>query len=293
MKCGLKQKLKSKGKRDVIRKLFFIVLGNFFCSIAFNVFFIPNKLLSGGVGGLAILIQYLTNIPTGISVLLLNIPIFIIGSKMVDREFALFGFISMFVFSSLLTITKGMGRYFIIDDILLAAIFGGVFNGVGMGLMFRNGASQGGFDIIAALLKKKYNLNIGTGLMTVNTVIVSFSSLLFGYKSAMYTLMAMYVGYKILDKVQIGFNVKKNIIIVSDKPEELAQVIIKEMHRGVTFLEGAGGYTNENKKVIYCIVTSRETAKLKNVVDEIDSNAFFIINDVVEVRGRGFQSSDL
>jgi uncharacterized membrane-anchored protein YitT (DUF2179 family) len=246
--------------------------------------------LSGGVGGLAIIIQYLTALPAGISVFLINIPIFVIGSKMIDREFAIYGFISMLVLSFLLTITNGIGKYFIIDDILLASVFGGVFNGIGMGLMFRNRVSQGGFDIIAAILRKKYNINIGSGLMAVNTVIISLSSLLFGYKSAMYTLMAMYIGYKILDKVQTGFNVKKNIIIVSEKSEELAQAIITKLHRGVTFLEGIGGYTNEDKKVIYCIVTSRETATLKNIVEEIDPSAFFTINDVVEVKGSGFKN---
>ncbi|NMB26719.1 MAG: YitT family protein [Tissierellia bacterium] len=284
------QKIKSKKIKDIIRKLAFIVLGNFLCSIAFNVFFIPSKLLSGGVGGLGILIQYLTDIPAGIWVFIINIPIFIIGSKMVDREFAIYGFISMLIFSSLLTITSGIGRYLVVDDILLTSVFGGIFNGVGMGLMFRNRVSQGGFDIVATILRKKYNVNIGTALMGVNTIIISLSSLLFGYKSAMYTLIAMYVGYRVLDKVQTGFNIKKNVVIVSDKSEELANAIIKRLHRGVTFLEGIGGYTNEDKKVIYCIITSRETAKLKSIVDEIDPNAFLTINDVVEVKGRGFQN---
>lgn len=284
------EKIKLKKIKDIIRKLIFIVLGNFLCSVAFNVFFIPSKLLSGGVGGLGILIQYLTEIPTGISVFVLNIPIFIIGIKLIDREFAIYGFISMFVFSSLLTITSGLGRYIVVDDILLVSIFGGVFNGIGMGLMFRNRVSQGGFDIVAAVLRKKYNINIGTALMAVNTVIISLSALLFGYKSAMYTLIALYIGYKVLDKVQTGFNVKKNIVIVSEKHEELANAIIEKLNRGVTFLEGVGGYTHEDKKVIYCIVTSRETAKLKNIVDEIDPNAFLTINEVVEVKGRGFQN---
>ncbi len=284
------QSFKPKNTKDILQKLIFIVIGNLLCSIAFNVFFIPSKLLSGGVGGLAIIIQYLTNLPAGISVFLINIPIFVIGSKMVDKEFATYGFISMLILSFLLTITNEIGKYFIIDDILLASIFGGIFNGIGMGLMFRNRVSQGGFDIIAAILKKKYNVNIGTGLMMVNTVIISLSSLLFGYKSAMYTLIAMYIGYEILDKVQMGFNVKKNIIIVSEKSEELAHAIITKLHRGVTFLEGMGGYTNEDKKVIYCIVTSRETAALKNIVEEIDPSAFFTINDVVEVKGSGFKN---
>lgn len=284
------QVTKSLEPKDILRKIIFIVVGNLFCSIAFNVFFIPNKLLSGGVGGIGIIIQYLTGFPTGISLFLINIPIFIIGAKMIDREFAIFGFISMFIFSSLLTATRGIGQHFIIDDILLASVFGGVFNGIGMGLMFRNRVSQGGFDIIAAVLRKKYNVNIGTGLMAVNTIIISLSSLLFGYKSAMYTLISMYIGYQVLDKVQMGLNVRKNVVIVSDKSEELADAIIKKLKRGVTFLEGVGGYTNEDKKVIYCIVTSRETARLKAIVDEIDPYAFFTVNDVVEVRGRGFKN---
>ncbi len=281
---------KSKSVNVIVRKLFFIVLGNLFCALAFNLFFIPSKLLSGGVGGLGIMIQYLTGIPSGIPVFIINLPIFIIGSRMVDKEFVTYAFISTFVFSFLLTITNGIGKFFVIDDVLLGAIFGAVFNGVGMGLMFRNRTCQGGLDIIAAILKKKYNINIGTGLMAVNTVIISLSSILFGYKSAMYTLIALFVGYKILDKVQTGFNVKKNILIVSDKSEELAEAIIQRIHRGVTFLEGIGGYTKENKKVIYCIVTSSETVKLKNIVEEIDPKAFLTINDVVEVRGSSFQN---
>lgn len=276
--------------KSILRKLLFILIGNFLCSIAFNVFFIPNRLLSGGVGGIGILIQYLTGLPAGISVFLINIPIFFIGTKVIDKEFATFSFISMLVLSTLLTITRKLGSYFIIDDILLAAIFGGVINGVGMGLMFRNRVSQGGFDIIAAVLRRKYNINIGTALMTVNTVVISLSSLLFGYKPAMYTLISMYIGYEVLDKVQTGFNVKKNVFIVSDKSKELSETIIYKLNRGVTLLEGIGAYTNEDKKVIYCTVTSREIPKLEEIVDKIDPNAFLTINEVVEVKGRGFKN---
>lgn len=290
MSIKTNKKQNSIDKKEIVRKLFFIVLGNFLCSIAFNLFFIPSKLLSGGVGGLGILTQYLTGIPSGIAVFILNVPIFVIGAKMLDKEFAIYGFISMLIFSFLLTITRNIGNYLSINDILLGAVFGGVFNGIGMGLMFRNRTCQGGFDIVAAILKDRYNINVGSGLMAVNTIIISLSSLLFGYKPAMYTLISMYIGYKILDKVQTGFNIKKKIVIVSDKAEELAEVIIHQLNRGVTFLDGIGGYSKENKKVIYCIVTSRETAKLKSIVDEIDPMAFFTVSDVVEVKGSGFKS---
>lgn len=277
-------------KNEMLRKLFFVVIGNLLCAIAFNAFFIPSKLLSGGVGGLALMNQYLTGLPTGITVFIINIPIFLIGARMVDKEFAIYGFISMFIFSSLLTITNGIDKYIILDDILLGAVIGGVLNGIGMGLMFKNRTSQGGFDIIAAILKKKYNMNIGTGLMIMNTVIISLSSFLFGVRSAMYTLISMYIGYQVLDKVQTGFNVKKNVVIVSNKSEELADRIIGELNRSITFLEGSGGYKKENKHVIYCIVTSKEIVKLKEIIDRIDPSAFLIINDVIEVRGSTFKS---
>lgn len=287
------EEIKSKiisNKNEFIKKLFFIFLGNLLCSIAFNGFFIPSKLLSGGVGGMAILAQYLTDISSGIFVFLINIPIFIVGAKKLDKEFIFYAFISMFVLSFLLTTTADIHEYFLVDDILLAAIFGGILNGIGMGLMFRNRTCQGGLDIIAAILKRKYNLNIGTGLMMVNTIIISLSSILLGYQSAMYTIISMYIAYQVLDKVQIGFNVKKNVVIVSDKHEELAIAIIDKLSRGVTFLKGMGAFTRENKNVLYCIVTSKQVAKIKDIVDEIDPGAFLIVNDVVEVKGRGFKN---
>lgn len=282
------QTIKKDKRLIIIKRLFFIVLGNLLCALAFNAFFIPSKLLSGGVGGIALMVQYLWNVPSGITVFLINVPIFVIGARMVDREYAIYGFISMLVFSTLLTVTNRIDKYFLIEDIILGAVFGGILNGVGMGLMFRNRTCQGGLDIIATILKKRRNINIGTGLMMVNTVIVSLSSLLFSARSAMYTLIAMYIGYQVLDKVQTGFNIKKNVVIVSDRSEELANEILTKLHRGVTFLEGMGAYSKENKKVIYCIITSNEVVRLKALVDEIDPGAFLTINDVVEVKGSGF-----
>lgn len=277
------------------RRLLFIVLGNLCCSIAVNAFFVPNHMLTGGVSGIGILIQYLTNgsIPAGVSVLLINIPIFLLGFKRVDREFAISGFISMMILSFLMTFTRGITKYFSVNDILLAAIFGGILNGVGMGILFRNKSSQGGFDVIAVILRRMYNMNIGSALMGINTVVISLSSLLFGYKSAMYTLIALFVGYRVLDKVRTGLNIRKQVIIVSDRSEEIAKMIFEKVHRGVTFLEGEGAYTHRDRKVIYCVVTSTEIARLKDAVDEIDPYAFISINDVVEVVGKGFKDLDI
>ena len=271
------------------KRVFFIFLANILCTLAFNGFLVPAKLLSGGVGGLAIMIQYLTDIPSGIIVFVINIPIFLIGARMVDKDFAFYGFISMFMFSILLTLTKDISRFINLDDIILRAIFGGVINGAGMGFLFRNRSSQGGLDIIAAILKRKYNMNIGSALMMLNSVIIALASILFGLDKGLYTLLSMYIAYQVLDKVQTGFSNKKNLVIVSDRPQEIADEIIVKLKRGVTFLDGMGAYSKENKHIIYCVIVSKEVVTVKHIIKKIDPTAFLIITDVVEVKGTGFK----
>lgn len=273
----------------IVQRLFFIILANILCTIAVNGFLIPAKLLSGGVGGIAIMVQYLTDISSGFIIFAINIPIFLIAVKMVDRDFALYGFISMIMLSTMLTLTRDISKYIVLDDIILRAIFGGVINGAGMGLLFRNRSSQGGFDIVAVILKRKYNMNIGSALMMFNTVIIGVASILFGLDKALYTLISMYIAYKVLDVVQTGFSNKKNIVIVSDKPKEISDEIITQLNRGVTFLEGMGAYSKESKQVIYCIIVSKEVVKVKNIINKIDPTAFLIVTDVVEVKGSGFK----
>lgn len=277
---------------EVSKVILVAFLGNLLCAIAFNGFFIPNHLLSGGVGGISIMLYYLADIPTGLTVFLINVPIFIVGARIIDKKFTLYSFISMLFLSFLLEATRGIDSYIQIhDDVLLGSVFGAVFNGLGMGIMFRNRICQGGMDVIAAILKKKYNINVGTGLMIVNTVIVALSSVLFGIKPALYTFIALYIGYQIVNKVQDGIDTKKNVIIISDKSQELGNAIIDRLHRGITFLQGEGGYSKSDKKVIYCILTSTQISKLKEIIQEVDPAAFVTINNTQEVRGTGFKTT--
>lgn len=280
----------SKEVIKVLTKLATIVLSVFLCSVAFNGFFIPNNLLSGGAGGLAIMIHYLTDLPTGLLVFLLNIPIFIVGLRVIDKKFVIYSFVAMVSMSFLLSATEDVYKYIQINDLLLESMLGGVLNGVGMGLLFRNKSSQGGFDIIAAVVKKKFNINIGTALLGVNIVIIGFSSILFGVRLALYTMLGLYISYQLVDKVQTGLDTKKTVIIISEKPQEMANVIINKLKRGATFLNGEGAYSNDNKKIIYCTVMSTQVGKLKDIVEEVDSNAFITINDTEEVKGRGFKN---
>ena len=278
---------------EIIKKLPFIIMGNLMCSIAINGFFIPNKILSGGVTGISILVQYAFEVPISITIIVINLPLLVLATKKLDKKMIASTLISILATSILLDITKDIYKYINIDDILLAAVFGAVFNGLGMGLLYRNRILQSGVDVIGAMLKKYYNISIGSTLMGLNTVIVAISSTMFGIKLAMYTIISMYIGYQIVDRVQIGFNTKQNVFIVSDKWEELANIIMDKVHRGVTFLQGEGAYTNHNRKMIYCIVTSTEIAKIKAIVEEIDPDAFMTIHSVQEVKGSGFKQSGL
>ncbi len=276
-----------------ISKLGAIIIGNLLCSIALNGFFIPNKLLSGGVGGISIMIYYLTQIPTSLLIFAINIPIFLIGMRIIDKEFIAYSFISMVFLSFSVELTAGIGQYIVLDDIILSAVFGAIFNGVGMGILFRSRVSQGGLDIIAAIFKKKYNINVGTGLMAFNTLIVVIASTLFGLEPAMYTLISMYIGYQIVDKVQEGLDQKKNVMLVSDNAEEIAEVIMKKLNRGVTFLQAEGAYSKSNKKVIYCILTTTQIGKLKEIIEQYDPKAFMTIQSIQEVKGTGFKNIGL
>lgn len=290
-KANLKQKSKSdSGDLPHSIRLISIILGGLLCAIAINGFFIPNQLLSGGASGIAIMAHYITGLPTGLLIFLINIPIFAVGFKIVDRDFVFYSFISMFAMSVLLNLTEGMGSFIEINDILLESIFGGVLNGLGMGMMFRNKASQGGLDIIAAILNKKFNLDIGSALMGVNIIIIGLSSILFGIRPAMYTLIGLYIAYQILDKVQAGLDTNQSIMLISNKPEKVADEIFEKLGRGATFLKGEGAYSRDNKKVIYCTVTATQVGKLKEIVKEIDEDAFINISDSKEVKGKGFRN---
>lgn len=291
----VKLRLNSNFLKDYGKKIILIIIACLFSSIAVNVFFVPTKMLSGGISGISILIQYLTDgrVPSGVSLFLINIPVFLFAFKRIDREFAILSFIAMLVLSFTLTVTRGLTKYILVDDILLGAVFGGILNGIGMGILFRNKSSQGGLDVLSVIIRRKYNINIGTGLMFLNTFVILFSSLLFGYKPALYTLIQLFIGYTVLDKVRTGFNVKKNVIIISDSPDIISKRILTELGRGVTFLEGEGAFSHQEKKVIYTILTSIELAKLKEIVHETDPLAFIAVNEVVEVVGRGFKDTEI
>lgn len=271
-----------------IKKLFAILVAGALSAIAITYFFIPHKLLSGGIGGIGIMLQYLTNYSSGIFIFLFNIPLFILGFFKLSKKFMIHTFISASVLSLYLFLFKEMNIDFMINDILLSSVFGGAINGVSMGILFRNSASQGGLDILALIAKKKLNMSISSALMGMNLIIISIASALFGIEKGMYTLVSMYVAYHMIDPVVNGWDTKKQLIIISDKSDEITQKIMHEVKRGVTLLEAKGAYTGNHKDVIYCVVTNREIVSVRQIISTVDENAFVSITSMTDVKGSSF-----
>ena len=172
---------------------------------------------------------------------------------------------------------------------MLAAIFGGVFNGIGYGLVFRMNGSTGGFDIVGAIIKKFYSFNMGGVIFSFNCLIMIAAAFLFGVAPAMFTLICMFMNAMVTDKVIAGFNSRKAVLIVSDRAEAIAEGIM-EVGRGVTFLHGQGAFTRRERNVVFVVVTLTQVAKVKMIVNAVDKNAFMIIMSANEVMGRGFSS---
>ena len=278
-------------KNNII-DLLFIILGSFLGSIGVNMFLIHAKLLSGGVTGLALIFQYLFKIQAGYIILILNIPLFILSMKKLNKKFTIYSLVGTLSFSLSLILTHPISNILNINDKLLYCLYGGVINGIGFGLVFVHHGSTGGFDIISMLIKMKYsNLNIGKISFGINLVIVTISAFIFGLPNALYTLIAMYITSFVLDNVVKGLNQTKSVFIITDNEEEVSERIMTILHRGVTYLYGEGAYTKEHKKILYCIVPLSQLPVLKNIVTTIDTKAFISISDASEVQGKGFKRS--
>lgn len=272
-----------------LHRYIMVGIGSLISGIAINTFFVPHQLLSGGVSGIAMIFYFILSLPIGILTGIMNIPLFVAAYKFMDRSYVAVSLYGLILFSTAVDATRFLADMNIVDDIMLAAIYGGVINGIGAGLMYRVNGSSGGTDIIAGIMKKYYGLNIGSVGFAINCVIMVLAAFLFGIKPAMYTLLAMFVSANIADKVVEGFNRKKNILIITDRHNEIAQSIIEELGRGVTFLYGEGAFTRQNKRVLFVVITLTQIAKVKMIVERIDSQAFMIVQDAAEVLGKGFR----
>ena len=265
-----------------------IMAGCLIAASSINLFVVPSSLLTGGVTGIAIIFYFLIGLPIGAQTLAYNVPLLIASYKLLGKKYTLDVVIGTLMFSFALDATKFLAAYTPTQDLMLASIYGGIFNGIGYGIVFRMNGSTGGFDILGAIFKKYYSMDIGSVIFGFNCMIVVVAGALFSINSAMFTLICMFITSQMTNKVIDGLNQRKAILIISDHAKDIADGIIADIGRGVTFLNGEGAYTGDPKKIVMVVVNMTQIAKIKIVVNTVDRNAFMLIMSASEVQGRGF-----
>lgn len=237
------------------------------------------------------ILYYLFGFPMGITSIVLNIPLFYIAYKYISPRYCFNGLYGMLAFSIAWDATAFVQNYTTVN-ILLACIYGGILEGIGAAMLFRVNAHSGGSDIIAGIINKYRGVGFGTVGFVFNCLIMLVSAYMFGLEISLYTLLSMFITGVVINRVVDGFDFKKNIIIISDKAQELSAAIMEETDRGTTFINAQGGYTGEDKKMLFVVVKLRQVTMVREVVKSIDPVAFVIITDVRDVFGRGFSLPD-
>ncbi len=264
-----------------------ITIGSTIFAFGLNYFIIANGLAEGGITGLAIIVHYVTGWSVGLMLFLMNVPLLLLGWKKWGNSFFIKTLWSVIVVSIVVDLTKQYSLQ--TQDLLLAALYGGTFSGVGIGIVLRNGATTGGLDVIARFLYDKSGISVGKTYLTFDMAGLILVAILFGLEKALYTLVALYIFSQVVDRVIEGLNQSKAVFIISKATAAITQTIINELERGATVLKGYGAYTGREKNVLYVVVGKQQLLRLKKIVQSLDPEAFVIVNNVYEVLGEGFR----
>ena len=275
--------------KEIVRELAYIVGGAACYAVGYCFFFYPNSVVPGGVTGVSTIVNFLTGAPVGVLSIVLNIPLFAFAWRHFGLRFMLMSGAGMALTYIFIDGFNLLG-FAATHDPLLACTIGAALNGTGLGLVYRSGATTGGTDIIAKVLRQKYPyINFGTFIMALNVVIISAYALIFRrLDAAFYAVIAMFVVSRAIDTVLYGLDTSKVCYLISNKSAELDEAITATMHRGVTKLRGEGGYTGEEREVLMCVIKKRQITDIGKLVKAIDPNAFFIVTDAKDVFGNGF-----
>lgn len=276
---------------EIVRRIFLIVIGAILVGVALEIFLINNSIIDGGVTGISIMASYLSSVPIGIFLFVLNLPFLILGYKTIGKTFALSTLLGVIILSITTTLLHPVQAF--TDDIFLAAVFGGIFLGAGTGIVIRAGGSLDGTEIIAILLNRKSPFSVGETVMFINFFILGSAGFVYSWDRAMFSMIAYYIAFKVIDLTLEGFDESKSCWIISDHYQDISAAIVARLGRGVTLLHGEGGYTGEQKKVIFCVITRLEEAKLKSIVTELDPVAFLAVGNIHDVKGGRFKKKDI
>lgn len=275
---------------QIIKRGIFIFIGALLVAVGLETFFVPAGIVDGGVTGISLIFAHLSGWTLGIFLFVLNVPFIILGYKQIGKTFAVSSLFGVSVMS-IGTVLIPHGN--VTHDPFLSAVFGGLILGVGVGIVIRSGGSTDGTEVVAILLNKKSPFSVGEIVLFINIFILLSAGLVFGWEKALYSIIAYYIAFKMIDLTMEGFQDNKAVWIISDQAREIGDAILSRLGRGVTYLNGEGAYSGDDKTVVYCVVTRLEEAKLIDIVDHIDSHAFLTIGSVSEVRGGRFKKKDI
>jgi len=283
-------KITQSKKKELIRAYGQILLGCLIGAAAYPTFLVPNSIAPGGLTGIATILNYLFHWPVGITSLALNIPLFIIGYRTMGKIFAFRSLLATLLFSVLIDL---LPLPVVSNDPLLGTLFGGVVLGIGLGLILRGGATTGGTDMVARMVHRKFSfISVGAFLFFFDFLVVLAAGLLIGGSEALYALINIYVSSRVVDTVMVGFTGNKACFIMTADWTSISQRIMKEIGRGVTFLNARGAYSGAERPVVLCVAARQEISAVKRIVQEEDANAFMFITDAHEALGEGFARLD-
>lgn len=273
---------------DFCLSLVLITLGAVMSAIALELILIPNSMIDGGMNGVSIILNTVFGGSLGIIIFIVNLPFLILGYKQLGKKFILKAFYGMILFSVLLEIFHSYTP--LIDDTLLATVYGGILLGVGCGLIIKEGGCLDGTEIVAILINRKKSISVGQVVFCFNVVIYFTAIFVLGAERALYSLLTYFVSYKVIDMVSDGFNSAKAAFIITDDGKEIASAILKKLGRTVTVLSGEGIVSHGYKKVLYTVITRFEVSILKDILDEVDESSFVTVFDVSEIIGNHIKS---
>ncbi|PLR89966.1 hypothetical protein CVD19_22990 [Bacillus sp. T33-2] len=290
---ALKEKIQHKKLpfRKVVQRVILITLGAILMGVGLEIFLVPNHVIDGGIVGISIMLSYITKWDLGLFIFLLNIPFFFIGYKQIGKTFALSTLYGILILSVTTTLLHPVPA--LTQDILLATVFGGIILGIGVGIVIRYGGSLDGTEILAILANKKLPFSVGEIIMFFNLFILGSAGFVFSWDRAMYSLIAYFVAFKTIDVTITGLDESKSVWIISDHHQQIGDAILSRLGRGVTYMQGEGAFSGDDKKVIFCVINRLEEAKLKDIVAENDPSAFLAVADIAEVRGGRFKKKDI
>lgn len=286
----MRKKAVNVSKRDKVMKfiknMFFITIGAIITAFALETFLVQNQIIDGGVIGISMIISHISKWNLGLIVIILNAPFILLALKKMGK---LFVFQTAYANIILALALNFFHQYKVTEDLLLATVFGGIILGAGVGLILKNEASLDGTEILSLLISKRFGCSVGEFIMGLNLFIYLVAGKVFGWENAMYSILTYFIASKVIDIVMEGMNSSKSVRIISDEAGTIGNALIEKLDISVTYLRGIGGYTGQDKDLIYCVISRLELPKMLEIIKEIDPKAFVSVVDVHETYGGTFR----